>query len=590
MEIKSVIKSDTLSCHGDKTGTVNILTTGGTGLYWFSINNGKDFYKLQNSFSGLSAGTYQILVKDANNCQTELLQTSIHEPPALLIDTIIKSKISCYNFNDATLLIKVKGGVGGFIWSIDGGKNYSKNEGFFKNLSAGIYPATVQDANHCKSATDTIKITNPPAIAIQSIDKKDIKTCAGVKTGQIIIKASGGTGKLIYRLDTLRLISTTGVFNNLPKGNYISVIKDENLCLDSGTVVQITEPARIVIDSIIHSDITCNGLKDGKINVFTSGGTGKLKISMDGGKTFSLESANFLSLSKGKYPIVIQDENSCLNLGDTIEIKEPDRLKIKLDNLKNVSCYSFTDGAIDISVISDLSDNFRYKWSNNHFKQDISKVAAGNYTVLAVDTITKYCAVATYEVKQPEKLIAEIIKKDATCTWTNDGSIDTKISGGTKNYNSIWYNAKGAEEKALFSLLPGKYILQITDKNGCILKDSAIIGNADCSSNVEMYNAFTPNNDGTNDNLACNCKNITEFQITIFNRWGVRVASYFETRNPTFNKSGDTNIKDLIYCWDGKHEQTHRFVPSGAYFYILKAKGYDEKTYDLKGIVYVINK
>ncbi|MFI5222345.1 MAG: PKD domain-containing protein, partial [Bacteroidia bacterium] len=80
-------------------------------------------------------------------------------------------------------------------------------------------------------------------------------------------------------------------------------------------------------------------------------------------------------------------------------------------------------------------------------------------------------------------------------------------------------------------------------------------------------NAFTPNNDGTNDYFFATVLNIVDFEIIIFNRWG---AILF--------KSNDTNFK-----WDG----TFKGAPAQAdvYGYLVTGTGYHGKYFSLAGNV-----
>jgi len=71
------------------------------------------------------------------------------------------------------------------------------------------------------------------------------------------------------------------------------------------------------------------------------------------------------------------------------------------------------------------------------------------------------------------------------------------------------------------------------------------------SSNFEIPNVFTPNNDGTNDFFTFNTENIDKLELRILNRWGSIV---FETDKVSFS-------------WDGKDKKGD-LVTEGVYFYL----------------------
>lgn len=85
-------------------------------------------------------------------------------------------------------------------------------------------------------------------------------------------------------------------------------------------------------------------------------------------------------------------------------------------------------------------------------------------------------------------------------------------------------------------------------------------------------NVFSPGNqDGVNDEWRVSYSSLTSFQCDIFNRWGTRMTSF---TNPAAG-------------WDGKYNG--KIVPSGVYFYVIKAKGADGVNYNLSGDINVLN-
>ncbi len=82
--------------------------------------------------------------------------------------------------------------------------------------------------------------------------------------------------------------------------------------------------------------------------------------------------------------------------------------------------------------------------------------------------------------------------------------------------------------------------------------------------------SFTPNNDGLNDVWKVEGRAIKEFDIKIFNRWGVVIYS-----------SNDPND-----VWLGDHEGTGEYyVQNNTYSYIVRVKGFDGETVTKKGSI-----
>ncbi len=73
------------SCNGSSDGSISITASGGTGTLAYSDDGGSTFQS-PNNFTGLSAGTYNLSVKDANKC-VQTGSATLTDPPALTVTT-----------------------------------------------------------------------------------------------------------------------------------------------------------------------------------------------------------------------------------------------------------------------------------------------------------------------------------------------------------------------------------------------------------------------------------------------------------------------------------------------------------------------
>ncbi|MDE6383291.1 MAG: gliding motility-associated C-terminal domain-containing protein [Paramuribaculum sp.] len=84
-------------------------------------------------------------------------------------------------------------------------------------------------------------------------------------------------------------------------------------------------------------------------------------------------------------------------------------------------------------------------------------------------------------------------------------------------------------------------------------------------------NAFSPGaSEGVNDEWRVSYKSIVKFDCYIFNRWGKKMTEF---HNPAQG-------------WDGTFNG--KLVPAGVYYYVIKAKGSDGKSYDLSGDINIL--
>ena len=101
--------------------------------------------------------------------------------------------------------------------------------------------------------------------------------------------------------------------------------------------------------------------------------------------------------------------------------------------------------------------------------------------------------------------------------------------------------------------------------------DTCKLVKVDAHSNLIVYNVFTPNGDGKNDEFMVRDTAIATFNCIIFNRWGNKIYEW----------------SDVSKGWDGKNEEGKN-CSDGTYYYIITAKGYDNKNYNIHGVVTLI--
>lgn len=138
------------------------------------------------------------------------------------------------------------------------------------------------------------------------------------------------------------------------------------------------------------------------------------------------------------------------------------------------------------------------------------------------------------------------------------------LDAGPDFLNYLWQdNSPYRYYEARF---PGVYSVIVTDTNLCVNSDEIILG-----ADIKVYapNAFTPNNDGTNDifKVKYNYPVFEYYTFAIYNRWGERV---FETNNPNAGWDGTKNGQDS---------------PNGAYVWVLKYKGLETITHGNEGVM-----
>jgi gliding motility-associated-like protein len=153
MTIDKSVSSDggfNLTCATDNTGYINVspINNAGPVTYTWSGDGGTG-----NSRTNLPAGSYRVILTDANNCTADSVIT-LTAPDSLKIQYTVKLPF-CPAQKDGEISLTVSGGVPGsnysYIWP---DKSTDKN---LANISVGDYKVTVSDNNGC-SIQETIQV------------------------------------------------------------------------------------------------------------------------------------------------------------------------------------------------------------------------------------------------------------------------------------------------------------------------------------------------------------------------------------------------------------------------------------------------
>lgn len=454
-----------VTCSGDNDGSIEVSGTGGTVPYAYTLNPGS----ITNStgiFTGLSAGSYTVTVDDAHGCPSytspELI---VVEPLPLVIDSTESVNISCYGMSDGQISIYASGGFVPYQYSIDDGVTFDTLPNY-SGLSPAVYYTFIKDAAGCLIPGDTIVLSQPPEIIINTESVTDVSTCFGDSAGSVNVSASGGSGSLQYSIDGLNW-QATGTFQDLPGGDYqVSVIDTIGCSIKSNTLT-IIQPEEIIADiTLVHS---FNG-EPGSIHISASGGTGNLEYSINGSSGPYQPDTSFTGLWPGDHQVAVRDENGCL-YEKTVTLEAIPPLEIDV-SYNSILCNGDLTGSINLMSVNgtgvveySIDDSSTFQTNGIY-----ENLPAGQYIIFVRDEDRRIFK-DTVKIIQPDTILitADIIP--ATCNRnTYDGSIDISISGGTPGYAYLWSNDSATED--LMDLEAGFYLITITDAYNCMYQST----------------------------------------------------------------------------------------------------------------------
>lgn len=214
----------TTSCSGND-GSINITVNGGTPPFSYDWDNDglEDPDDDSQDLSGLSGGTYEVIITDALNCTTSA--TAIVDSRTATNISLSGTNLDCYNDGTGAIDATVTG-ASPFSYSWSNGIISEDLNG----LDAGSYTLTTTDADGC-AETESITITSPSEISlsISITDESDPDN----DDGEIDLSVSGGTPTYTYDWDNDGLDDPdddSQDLTGLSSGTYTVIVTDDNGC------------------------------------------------------------------------------------------------------------------------------------------------------------------------------------------------------------------------------------------------------------------------------------------------------------------------------------------------------------------------
>lgn len=451
-EILASVVTGNSTC-GNSNGNILIIASGGSGSgYVYDLNEGLQINGSGN-FLGLPSDEFGINVVDGNGCEASFSAIiSDSDGPSITASTF--TDITCHGGNDGSItILGTFGGTGTIQYSIDGSNFQTSN--VFTGLSAGIYPVIIRDAVGC---TGEMSVTlNEPAAFTILLNDTDL-SCYGGSNGTVSVSAGGGQGTLAYSIDGVNFQSSP-IFNNLSIGVTTVTVKDAGGCIGTAsTYISSPFPIQLSVGVLM---VSCYGTNNGALNATASGGTGLIEYSLNG---INYQPIGYFNNLAGNFNYVVyaRDANGCVaSLNFTIT--QPADLSLSY-NLSDVSCAGGNDGVIDLSM-SGGTPPYSFQWSNLITSEDLFNLTSALYSVNVTDAngcVTTH----NFFVDEPANpIIVNGAVTNASASATANGIVDVTISGGVAPYTFEWNT--GATSEDLINVLPGSYLVTVTDANGC---------------------------------------------------------------------------------------------------------------------------
>ncbi|MCF8225510.1 MAG: T9SS type A sorting domain-containing protein [Bacteroidales bacterium] len=192
-------------CYGDSSGNITVVASEGTPPYSYSLDS--ETYQVDSVFNTLTAGTYDIYVRDSNDCPAETTGVPVSQPTELVVSGIETNGALCYGDSSGSLNIEAGGGTRPYRYSVDG-INFQSDSSFM-NISGGRYQVHLLDSNQCENEPAFAEISEPDSLTVNVTCTEHIFSDS---PGEIVAEASGGTAPYLYTLMPGGTEQDNGVF------------------------------------------------------------------------------------------------------------------------------------------------------------------------------------------------------------------------------------------------------------------------------------------------------------------------------------------------------------------------------------------
>ncbi|MFN8299090.1 MAG: gliding motility-associated C-terminal domain-containing protein [Chitinophagales bacterium] len=466
-----------VTCPSTNNGSITVGASGGTGSYTYTWSPN---VSSTATASNLTAGTYTVTAKDANNCSGTLTVT-VTAPNLPNITTASASPETCQGQNNASITsATATGGNGTYTWTyapIATPGNTTAIPSFpVNNLTPGNYILTVTSGG----CTDTFQINVPagPVCCTVTATSSTTQPTCGQNNGSITITPNPAGS---YNYTWSNSLPNQATQNNLGSGQYtVTVTSTTNSTCSTTATVNLSNSGGPTLSFSNPVNPTCAG-GNGSVTVTLAGGTAPYQVTIDTGGTAQTitvpiaGSQTLNNLSAGTITVTVQDAAGCQAVSSTTLTAPTNCCTFTLSATQTQPGCSQSNGSITVTPANG-SGNYSYSWGGGQTTNSITGQPAGNYYVTVTDNGFANCTRDTsFTLNNPNAPMLTFSNPvNPTCAGS-DGSVTVTLAGGTAPYQ-VTIDTGGtaqtitvpiAGSQNITNLSAGTITVTVQDANGC---------------------------------------------------------------------------------------------------------------------------
>ena len=306
-----VINIEQVTCYDGSNGSIQVITSGGFPPYNFKWNSEPSLSfseSRQEDINNLPTGTYQLQVSDGNGCIDTTKTIRLLNPEDIKISIDSTAAVRCILSSDGYVSVDVGGGAGSYnyFWGAS-----DIDQSFLNNIPGGTYSLTVIDKFGCKKTVNDIivEVGDNPIDVVSMVLMENL--CYYDSVGMIMAEVQEASLPLDFNWSSGRQIivqTNKDTVSGLAGGNYNVTVTDNEGCVGTSPLIQISRPDEIILTDIEIERNNCNGDAEGSIRLEVLGGVAPYEYTWSHGGDGPLVE----QLIDGAYFVTIEDNNSCI--------------------------------------------------------------------------------------------------------------------------------------------------------------------------------------------------------------------------------------------------------------------------------------
>jgi len=533
------LEGQNMICEGDMT-TLS-ATTDGTTIVW--SRNGETIMGESDFMIDVSQdGVYKATVAGDSGCEVEEeITVTVNQNPTLDLG---EDKVVC---DGEPVELSTEEVSENYEWTFGGEVVSDQSE--FSVTEAGVYTLEITNEFGCTTTDDVEVIAN----AIPTVMLEDSYAICEGEDATIVAEGDGDSFEWIVNGETL-----TGQTSNtisLSEDAMVEVIVSSSNGCTAMSATQVSSASAPTVDLGEDVSICPSGME-----IFEAGDHAEYEWT--DGTTMSSSSVSSIEpsdITTQIYGVTVTNEAGC---------KATDEI--------NITFFPVVNGMVEASaagvcngepVVLTASGGTNYQWIPDDGNS--LDTLEGPSVIASPDQTTTYQVIVSDDCPANEDIASievgvfeansDLSAGEDDCA-INGNTLDLSASGGASYQWVDDVTIISGSDTANPTVLPTEettYIVDITDANGCVFRDSVVICLLDDPlENFKLVSIITPNGDGENDALYFNgLEAFPENTLTIYNRWGHAV----------FEKTGYQSGEGEL--WNGENDGD--VLTADTYYYVL---------------------